>query len=425
MRKWLSMTLAASLLMNPFATYAEDYGSQTSQAQEVPPVAQTLVREGDFAIKLAAVLDLGLPTDEAVAEDMLVKAGVAPANGWISDYPVTPQIVGQLQDSIAKAAAAGKLPMSTEEATKGLYSLAAQMKLPVPAGAETAAKESEQVPVAQSDQTVINNYYYDEGPPIITYYPPPVYFGYLYDWVPYPVWWFGFWFPGFYICHNFTTTVVVGRTPFVTRRAIVSNQIIDPVTRRVAVVDPVVRTSTGSVRPETTLRTENGRMFRTVTDFRHGVSVGGFNAGRPGTAANRTPRTEGFRSPQARTSAQAIYSRSADRMSTRTVRQGTMSRGGDRAYVSPRGPGRSYNGPSRGGGARRYVAPGSSERSYRPSVMRPYTATSQPERSYYSPSWGGQRRYIAPNVPARPFNSPEIRGGGPTRWFPTGGWHGR
>jgi hypothetical protein len=316
--------------------------------------------------------------------------------------------------------------MTTVEATKGLYSLAAQMKLPTPAGAENAAQESEQAPATRSDQTVINNYYYDEGPPIITYYPPPVYFGYLYDWVPYPVWWFGFWFPGFYMCHNFTTTVVVGRTPFVTRRAIVSNQIIDPVTRRVAVVDPLSRTRTGSVRPETTLRTENGRMFRTVTDFRHGVSVGGFNAGRQGTAAKRMPRTEGFRSPQARTSAQAIYSGSVDRMRTRTVRQGTTTRG-DRPYVSPRGPGRSYNGPSRGGGTRQYGAPGSSERSYRPSVMRPYTAPTQRERSYYSPSWGGQRQYSAPNVPARPFNSPVIRGGGggPTRWFPNGGWHGR
>ena len=93
MKKLLSIILTASLLLYPFATFAADYVSQPSQAQQVPPVAQTLVREGDFAVKLAATLNLGLPTNEAEAEDMLAKAGVAPLNGWISDYPMTPQIV--------------------------------------------------------------------------------------------------------------------------------------------------------------------------------------------------------------------------------------------------------------------------------------------------------------------------------------------
>jgi hypothetical protein len=78
--------LAAGLLLYPFATFAADYGSQPSQTQQGPPVAQPLVREGDFAVKLAATLNLGNPTDEAVAEDMLAKAGVA-AEWWLSDYP--------------------------------------------------------------------------------------------------------------------------------------------------------------------------------------------------------------------------------------------------------------------------------------------------------------------------------------------------
>src|SRR5574337_680895 len=108
MKKWLSIMMAASLLLYPFAAFAADYGSQTSQTQQVPPVAQTLVREGDFAVKLAAELDLGTPDNEATAEDMLAKAAVVPSNGWISDYPMTPEIVGQLQSSIAKAAEEGK-----------------------------------------------------------------------------------------------------------------------------------------------------------------------------------------------------------------------------------------------------------------------------------------------------------------------------
>src|SRR6266508_604571 len=99
MKKWLSILMSASLLLYPFAGFAQDYGPQTSKDQQTPPVAQTLVREGDFAIKLAAELKLGNPANEAAAEDMLARAGVSPMNGWISDYPITPQIIGQIGDS--------------------------------------------------------------------------------------------------------------------------------------------------------------------------------------------------------------------------------------------------------------------------------------------------------------------------------------
>jgi hypothetical protein len=420
MRKLLSVLLAASLLLYPFAAFAADYGSQTSQTQQVPPVAQTLVREGDFAIKLAATLDLGLPTDEAVAEDMLAKAGVAPLNGWLSDYPMTPQIIGQLQDSIVKAAAEGKLPMTAEQATNGLYYLAAQMNLPTPAGPETPAKESAKAPAEQPDQTVINNYYYDEGPPVITYYPPPVYYGYLYDWVPYPVFWFGFWFPGFYMCHSFTRVVVVD-----TRPVIVSNHVIDRYTRRVAVVDPVTRTRTGSIRPETTLRTESGRTFRNLTDLRNGVSLTGPNAGRLRTSANSALRTEGFGSPEARKNAEAIYSRSVEHMRHGTVREGTMARSGERPFITPSAPGRSYNGPVRGG-ERRLIAPGAPERSYRTPMMRGSNESVRPYVSPGAPSMGGERRFIGPNAPSRSFSGPVTRGGRYSMGsFPGNGWHRR
>ena len=102
MSKILSLVLTGCLLAFPLATYAADYGSQpTPQTQQSLPVAQPLVREGDFAIKLAAELGLGSPSDEAAAEEMLVKTGVSPANGWISDYPVTPEIIGQLDESLS------------------------------------------------------------------------------------------------------------------------------------------------------------------------------------------------------------------------------------------------------------------------------------------------------------------------------------
>jgi hypothetical protein len=356
------------------------------------------VREGDFAIKLAAELDLGNPTDEATAEDVLATAGIIPVNGWLSDYPVTPQILGQLQESITKAASEGKLPMNAEEATRGLYYLASQMNLPTPAAPGSApSSEAQQAPAGKSSPPVINNYYYNQGPPVVTYYPPPADYAYMYDWVPYPTWWVGFWFPGFFICQHFTTVVVVNRPVVVSgavvirpRPVIVTNRIIDPVTRRVAVVDPVTRTGPGRVRPLTTLRTESGRTFNTLADLRRQPGV--VNAPRtmmPGTPTRGAIRTrEGFGSPDARRSAERIFSRSVDN-ARRSPEDGMMRRYEGR-LVAPAAPERSSGGPVRGEG-RRFDSSG-------PSV-----------RTYNGPMRDGAERFIAPRVPERSFNPPMMR----------------
>ncbi len=390
MKKRLSVMLTAALLLYPFAGFTEDYGPQTSQRQQAPPVAQTLVREGDFAIRLATELDLGNPANEALAEDMLARAGVSPLNGWISDYPMTPEIIGQLGDSIAAAAGEGKLPMTAGEATKGLYSLASKMNLPTPAGSGART-----TPEAPSSSTVVNNYYYDQGPPVISYYPPPADYVYLYDWVPYPVFWFGFWFPGFYICHNFTTTVIVSNPVFVTRRAVVSNRIIDPVTRRVTVVDPVVRTSTGTIRPVTALRTGSGQLFRTATDMRRGFTMSGVSPVRTGTAVS------------GRSGAQAIYSRSLQGMSVQKSSENAMHRSSGARKSTPSNAGGSYSAPSRGSEVWS-AAPNSSSRSYNHPNIR--------EDGGYGRSYG---------APQRSYNGSMIRGGGATRPYRGMAWHGR
>jgi hypothetical protein len=404
MNKWLSVMLAAALLLYPFAGIAQDYGPQTSQKQQAPPVAQTLVREGDFAIKLAAELDLGKPENEALAEDMLARAGVSPLNGWISDYPMTPEIVGQLGDSIAAAAGEGKLPMTAGEGTRGLYSLALRMNLPTPAGSGAGT-----MPEAPTNPTVVNNYYYDQGPPVVSYYPPPADYVYLYDWVPYPVFWFGFWFPGFYICHNFTTTVIVSNPVFVGRRAIVTNRIIDPVTRRVTVVDPVVRTSTGTVRPVTALRSGSGQLFRTAIDMRRGVTMSGVSPARTGTAfTGSAARTGGFRTAESRREAQAIYSRSVQGMSNRKGSERAMPRSSGAHKSAPGNAGRSYHAPSRGSEGSR-AAPSSSSRSYNSPVIR--------DVGGYGRSYG---------TPQRSYNGSMIRGsGGAARSYRGTAWRER
>jgi hypothetical protein len=394
------------LLLFPLAAIAADYGSQPSQEQ-VPPVAQTLVREGDFAIKLAAELDLGKPYDEATAEDMLTAAGVVPANGWLSDYPMTPDIIGQLKDAVSKAAAEGKLPMNNEEAVKGLYFLTAQMNLPTPAGPASQTPGSGQASTAPSDPSVVNNYYYDQGPPIVTYYPPPYGYGYMYDWVPYPAFWFGFWFPGFYICHNFTTVVL--SPVFVDRRGVVTNHVIDPVTRRVAIVDPVSRTN-GSVRPGTVLRTSSGRTFTNLPEMRQ--AMGGLVTKGPETRTpgNSAYRDRGFTTRESQRGAESIYRRSMDRTGPapgdRLTYRDDRSRGAygsarpsygeGHRYMTPAPSGKSFKGPSPRG-EERSVAPRMQERSYNDRGLRQ-------SRSYTAPT--------AQRAPERTFNAPGTGRGG-------------
>jgi hypothetical protein len=407
------------LLLFSLAASAADYGSQPSHEQQVPPVAQTLVREGDFAIKLATELDLGNPSDEATAEDMLTAAGVVPANGWLSDYPMTPDIIGQLKDAVSKSAAEGKLPMNNEEAVKGLYFLAAQMNLPTPAGPASQAPGSGQASTAAPNPAVVNNYYYDQGPPIVTYYPPPYGYGYMYDWVPYPAFWFGFWFPGFYICHNFTTVVV--SPVFVDRRVVVTNHVIDPVTRRVAIVDPVTRTN-GSVRPGTVLRTANGRTFSNLPEMRR--ATGGLVAKGPEarTRDNSAYRDRGFTTGESQRSAKSIYRRSMDR--PRSAPAGRLHSRDDRqggAYSPTR--------PSSGEG-QRYTTPAPSGRRFNGPSLRGEERLSPPrmqERSYNNgrPSWQA-RSYTAPHAPERTFNAPITgRGGGEGGRESTGMFRGK
>ena len=99
----------------------------TVQAQpgqvSLPPVGLQIVREGDFAIKLESVLGVGTSGDEIEAETTLGNLGITPRNGWIADYPVTPDIIAELEKSVGDVANFGRLPMNKEEALKRLNDL--------------------------------------------------------------------------------------------------------------------------------------------------------------------------------------------------------------------------------------------------------------------------------------------------------------
>jgi len=93
-----------------------------------PPSEQNPVREGAFAMELAEVLKIGEAKSEAEAENKLTLVGIAPKNGWIADYPMTPVIIGELQNGVGEAADSGKIPMKREEATRAFQDLLTSME---------------------------------------------------------------------------------------------------------------------------------------------------------------------------------------------------------------------------------------------------------------------------------------------------------
>src|SRR5512136_798077 len=146
MKNLLPIATALGLIMIPFIVYAqpeqaEAVATQPEQTTEkAPPVSQELIPEGDFALKLAAALKLGTPTTEVQAEDMLAAVGIAPKNGWIADYPMTPIIIGQVRNAVVAAGASNKLPVGEDEALQAFEDLTAEFGLAITPGPEQYAE---------------------------------------------------------------------------------------------------------------------------------------------------------------------------------------------------------------------------------------------------------------------------------------------
>lgn len=206
-----------------------------------PPIEQALIREGDFALRLASALRLGEFTSEVEAEDRLASIGIAPRNGWIADYPMTPDIILEVQDAVAAAASSGKLPMSAEEALAIVQNVNSEFGLAVYSEAYPPSVDGQYYD-QYYDATAIQDYYYGYGPPTVTYYLPPWDYSYLYSWVPYPFWWGGFGFAGYFILNDFHRVVVInkgfphGRAP---RYKMISNHYRDKGTGKFRKVDPL------------------------------------------------------------------------------------------------------------------------------------------------------------------------------------------
>jgi hypothetical protein len=302
MRKIFITMIIMALLLLPFYVYAQS----DQKSAGAPPISQTLVPEGDFAFKLATTLKLGAPNDEAQAEDMLTSAGIAPKNGWIADYPLTPNIIGELQNAVATAADSKKLPMGKDEALKAFQGLTTEFGLAVSPGSGQYAESQPPTISEYAQPQEINNYYYEEGPPVVTYYPPPWDYDYLYGWVPYPFWCSGFFFPGFFVLNDFDI-FVVGHHHHHHR---ITNHFFDSRTRTVSRVDPVSHTLTNvshtTAFNSTATRNAASSIFNRSmerTTFARGtqgmtgnhVSTFSGTQGKQGVVTNNRGNTAGFR----------------------------------------------------------------------------------------------------------------------------------
>ncbi len=198
----ISLIILMATALIPTLSSAQD--DQPSAANTL--LSQALIREGDLAIDLAEGLKVGAPKNEAEAEDELSSIGISPRNGWIADYPATPDIIGELQASISAAADSGKLGVGKDAALKTFQGIISGENLPITPDISGNGPAEAAAP-SYPDTTAIENYYSTEGPPVVTYYAPPPDDAYLYTWVPYPFWWADFWFPGFFVLADFNVSI--------------------------------------------------------------------------------------------------------------------------------------------------------------------------------------------------------------------------
>ena len=189
MKKLLSIGATVFLVLIPLMVNA-----QSGQNKPGPsPIEQSLVREGSFAMKLAEALKMGQAKSEAEAESMLASVGIAPRNGWIADYPLTPDIIGELRNAIGVALDSGKLAMNKDEALMAVQVLVDnQWRQPVAPDKEQARQYGEYPPaVYEGYEGGYEPYYYPY------YYPYPYYYGGYYYPYLYPYFRGGFVIRGF------------------------------------------------------------------------------------------------------------------------------------------------------------------------------------------------------------------------------------
>jgi hypothetical protein len=212
----------------------------TAYAQNA--ISPTLVPEGALAFRLAQVLNVGMPYNEEGAEDLLLAAGIAPSNGWISEYPVTPSLLAELQEAISVAADNAMISLPKPDALNVFWSVVNEFGLSV-----TINQPPQQAPLPpQPDEGAMQTIYATD-PPIYTYYDPPIMYLALYAWMPGFVWYGGYFWPGYWMLRDFHRGYYWrGQHRFISNHVMRGGVVV--------VIDPIARHSGGWRRPGTVER---------------------------------------------------------------------------------------------------------------------------------------------------------------------------
>jgi hypothetical protein len=199
----LIIVLMAGMFLLPMPAVALNEPLSDEEEQTIAP---SVVRQGDFALRLAQSLGLPAVEDEEGAIRALNALGIHAVDGWKADYPMTPQVVAELRDAVIVIAAAGQLNMSLDAAMRAYAELVVEFGLPLPAEpapgyAGGGAPATAYGPSCNG--TALDYYYGNFGMPLYSYCPPPAAYYYLYSWVPYGFYWHQHVFTGFFIRKHF------------------------------------------------------------------------------------------------------------------------------------------------------------------------------------------------------------------------------
>ncbi len=328
MKRLISLASALCLLILMTYVQASAESSPPGATPASPPIEQPLVREGDFAVKLAKELRLTKTNDEAKAEKVLASVGIAPKNGWIADYPVTPNVLADIEESAAKAAENGKLAMNKVKVIQKVEDISADLGLriafsggadKIPPAANYYGSENPPPNRYASgyppdyDYNYKENYYYDTGPPVVTYYPPPWDYDFMYSYVPFPFWWGPVGFGGFFVLNDFNK-VVVGPN------GVVVGAVTNQVATLAGSVERVSPVTSSPVSGAVLTPSQQAALSTTV-----GAAVGTGNGAAAGTvavgavAAAINGGTTGLRTASQQQAAQSILNRSIQKSQSATI----------------------------------------------------------------------------------------------------------
>lgn len=208
MKRARILLLAAALLIPALVT-----AQQPVEKSSISAIEPVLVRQGDFAMLLVEALHLGVAERQESAISRLEDADIAPEDGWIADYPMTPEILAQLAPTLGDAADSGAIALSRDEALGALQALAAEFGLSLPDElGPRYARRYLRDDAYDCQGSTIRRYYDNYAPPVLSYCRPPYDYDYLYDWRPYGSWWHGHYYPGYYLLHRFHLVIHVDST---------------------------------------------------------------------------------------------------------------------------------------------------------------------------------------------------------------------